>query len=123
MLTEIRKLIFPDDDLIAGILDHIGLRTSIYQIRGAETSLEIVETPDLHVVLNVHNQAYNESHSFQIKSEDLVRVMLRYCIKNKVPIPKNGKKGVEKIDHKLALSIQIDDEVRLKQDTTYFVKL
>ncbi len=122
MLTEIRKLIFPDDDLITGIVDHMRA-TSETLPRGAMTSLEIVKSPDLHVVLNVHDVANDESHSFPVDPDNLVRVMVRYCINNNIPIPKNAKKSAEKINGKMALSILIDDEIRSIQDTSYFVLL
>ncbi len=122
MLTEIRKLIFPDDDLITGIVDHMRA-TSKTLPRGAMTSLEIVKSPDLHVVLNVHDVANDESHSFPVDSDNLVRVMVRYCINKKIPIPKNAKKSVEEINGRMVLSILIDDDVRRTPDTSHYIVL
>ena len=122
MLTEIRKIIFPDDDLITGIVDHMRA-TSKELPRGAVTSLEIVKSPELHVVLYVHDVANDESHSFPVDPDNLVRAMVRYCINNKIPIPKNAKKSAEKIDETMALSILIDDEIRKIQDTSHYILL
>ena len=64
-----------------------------------------------------------ESHSFPVDPDNLVRAMVRYCINNKIPIPKNAKKSAEKIDETMALSILIDDESRKIQDTSHYILL
>ena len=122
MLNEYRKITFPKEDLIKAIMAHDKSTTG--NLRSGEiTSLQFGSSPEPEIVVNFHDRGLGETHSLTLDSSYVIAAMVRYCIDNRVPMPAQAEKGIERAGEDLALSIMISEQTRKAADTRYYVLL
>jgi hypothetical protein len=122
MLTELRKIIFPDHDLADAITTHDRL-TDGRLPAGSVYSLSVTETPEPCALLTVRKTGANELQSVYFDQHFLIAAMLRYCIEQKVIIPKRAKKWIEVAERQMVLVLRIDDNTFKAPESYYYVIL
>ena len=122
MLTEQRKIIFPDIELADAIRQHD--KATDRKLPDREiTSISVTAVPEPSVLIKFQNGNKNDLHSIVFDQAFLVAAMLRYCIDQKVMIPKQAKKWIEVKDQTLSLVCFIDEHVVEAPDSSYYVLL
>ena len=107
MPTEIRKVVFSEEEIVKAILsqNHHSRRKlppgDIVKIKangGSEPNLE----------LTVFDPEAEKPKTINLGAPYLAAAMLRFCFENKIPIPRHADKSVEILGSSVALSISIN---------------
>ena len=109
MATEIRRITFTNRELIAAILAHCraGWRDlPPGPVTVAEVDKEIGVTLSFET-FNVQTDAKAVAQ-FKLDQNEVGAALLRYCMANRVPIPKSARKSLQVIGDSVSLMIMID---------------
>ncbi len=121
MLTEYRKLVFPDSELIQAITAHDEVSMKFLDSKDL-VKVEATASPDLKIVAKLRGKD-GRDESVQLEYSYVVAAMVRYCVEQKIPLPRRGEKLIELDDGKLALSISMDGSSVSVDDESYYVLL
>ncbi len=100
MITEIRHIIFSNDELKLA-LQSVPLEG--FDARRRITRIDVLEGPPPTVM--VHGDAGSGETSQQIESYQLARLIVGYCRDKKIPLPKDALKTLHAQGDQLCFSI------------------
>ena len=107
MITELRKIIFADEDLKKAI-SALSEKQGNKLLKGPIKTITIEENEAISATLVVDTLVGGESETVTIEAPFLAAAMLRYCFESNIPIPKNSQKKIERADDSLAINITIN---------------
>jgi hypothetical protein len=109
MATEQRKIMLNPAELMAA------LRAFRSANPGRIPPGEIVECrcEDDHVALDIRGRddVGPRNFSHRLSYESMCDVLIRFCIENNVPLPRRGKKSVQRDANTVVLKIRMEDEM------------
>ncbi len=121
MLTEYRKLVFPDSELIQAITAHDEVSMKLLGSRDL-VKIEATASPELKIVAKLRGED-GRDEPVQFEYSYVVAAMVRYCVEHKIPLPRRGEKLIELDEGRLALSISMDGTSVSVDDESYYVLL
>jgi len=121
VLTEYRKLVFPESDLIEAITAHDSMSLKLFASRDV-VKIEVTESPDIRISAKLRGKD-GQDEPIQLENSYVVAAMVRYCVENKIPLPRRGEKLLELDEGRLALSICMDGSSVPVEDDSYYVLL
>ena len=109
MPSEFRQILFSNRELIDAIYDYDrAAQTKLLQ--GDILSCTPVEEDKVALRLQMMDQASGEAQVASLSSELVAAVLLRYCIKHRIPIPKNGVKSIQVHNDRISLDVRIKSQ-------------
>ena len=121
MLTEYRKLVFPESDLIQAITAHDKVSMKLLDSRDL-VKIEVTASPELKIAAKLRGTD-GRDEPVQLEYSYVVAAMVRYCVEHKIPLPRRGEKLIELDEGRLALSISMDGTSVSVDDESYYVLL
>ena len=117
MLTEIRKLVFPQDDLLKAVTLH-SAKGPMGLPEGDITAVKVDDSTTPGATVKIRGE------SVALDGEFLLAAMVRYCIDSTIPMPRKAEKSLDLVDGQLALNIFISETVKPGRDYgDYYVLL
>ena len=107
MPTELRRIVFSDDELREAIV--IYNRKSRDKLPpGDILCCDISEDKEISVTLRVMDPVEAEAKTINLGTSYLGACLVYYCIHNKIPMPKSANKLLQVIGSNLALNVTKD---------------
>ena len=107
MPTEIRKIIFAEDEIVRAILTQNHNSTKKLP-PGDIVEVKANSSPEPSLELTIFDPTAEDPKTINLRAPYLAAAMLRFCFDNKIPIPRIADKSVEVLGSSLALSISIN---------------
>ena len=106
MPSEFRQILFSNKELIEALYeyDRAG-QTKLLQ--GDILSCTPVEEDKVAVRLKLMDPESGETQVASLSPEMVAAVLLRYCIKHRIPMPKNAEKSIQVHDDQISLDVRI----------------
>jgi len=107
MLKEIRKIIFPEGDLLEAL-------TALRQKQGTPIpagtvkSVEVRDGDGVEAALKLEVAGSGEEEEIQFRPAELAAAMLAHCLRQKIPLPRCARKSVEICGEQAALIVTLD---------------
>ena len=109
MITETRTLLFAHSDLTEAIhaFDRDKMR---FLPEGDLMTVEVTgrAEPAVRVIIQVSGHIFPKT--INLSGSQVAAILIHYCIKNRIPIPKQAHKCIETIDGDVALLVNIGTE-------------
>ena len=106
MPSEYRQILFSNRELIDALYEYDrAARTKLLQ--GDILSCTPVGEDKEAVRLQLMDSVSGEAQVASLSSELVAAVLLRYCIKHRIPIPKNAAKSIQIHDDQISLDVRI----------------
>ena len=107
MPEELRKILFPKDELQAAVIDYC-LRSKIHLPNRIIESLEVRGDPEAMVVLKYAGIDSGDDKEVELSRDQVAAALIRYCSAIKVPLPRSAQKVLQPGDDGISLLINID---------------
>ncbi len=107
MPEELRKILFPKDELQAAVVDYC-LRSKIPLPDKNIDELEVRADPEAMVVLKYADAGPEETGEVELSRDQVAAALIRYCSSIKVPLPRSAQKVLQPGDDGISLLINID---------------
>lgn len=107
MPTEFRQLIFSRDEL-AKALANYREDTEGSVPSGNIVFCQIMQNSDLRVMIKVLPDGETQVHSRELGVDVIAPALMKYCLDNKIPMPRNSEKSLEAIGENIAMTVSID---------------
>ena len=89
MPEEIRKILFPKDELQAAVVDFC-LRSKIWLPNKNIDELEVCADPEAMVVLKYAATGPEEATEVELSRDQVAAALIRYCSSINVPLPRSA---------------------------------
>lgn len=106
MPAETRRVIFTKNELIEAIYDY----NQVAQKKlppGMVVSCVPVSEARVALRLELYDQKNDATEVVEFSPEVTAAALLRYCIRNRIPIPKNATKSIQVLGEDIALAIRM----------------
>ncbi len=107
MPEELRKILFPKDEVQAAVVDYC-LRSKIPLPNKIIDELEVRADPEAMVVLKYADTGPEEASEVELSRDQVAAALIRYCSAIKVPLPRSAQKVLQPGDDGISLLINID---------------
>ncbi len=105
MPSEFRQILFSNKELIDALYEYDrAAQTKLLQ--GDILSCTPVQEDKVAVRLQLMDMVGGEAKVASLTSEMVAAVLLRYCIKHRIPIPKNADKSIQVHDDQISLDVR-----------------
>jgi len=104
---ELRKILFPKDELQAAVVDYC-LRAKIRLPDRNIEELEVRGDPKVMVVLKYPVTKPDEENEVELSRDQVAAALIRYCSSINVPLPRSARKVLQTADEGISLLINID---------------
>ncbi len=116
MPNEFRQLIFSRDELAKALANYHG-DAEDHVPSGNIVFCQIMQNSDLRVMIKVLPDGETQVQSRELGVDVIARALMKYCLDNKIPMPRNSEKSIEAIGENIAMTVSIDrTRVRLSGD-------
>lgn len=107
MIKEQRNLIFTNEDIRDAVIQ-FNREKKNFLPAGELASIELGagERPSLVIRVQVTDRIFQ--NTIELTSEQLAGVLIHFCIRNRIPIPKKARKEIRRLDDGVILRIVID---------------
>jgi hypothetical protein len=106
MPSEYRQILFSNRELIDALYEYDrAAKTKL--LKGDILSCTPVGDDKEAVRLQLMDSVSGEAQVASLSSELVAAVLLRYCIKHRIPIPKNAAKSIQIHDDQVSLDVRI----------------
>lgn len=106
MPTEYRRVVFPNQELRQALVNYAGESGEAFP-DGEIISVAIPEDSGDTIQVTVLDTARGATFSKNFRTAHVAAALIKFCIDNKVPIPKNSRKSLRLMGDNLALDIII----------------
>ncbi len=106
MPAETRRVIFTKNELIDAIYDYNQIARKKLP-SGMIVSCVPVSEARVAVRLEIFDQNSDATEVVELSPEVIAAALLRYCIRNRIPIPKNASKSIQVLGEDIALAIRM----------------
>ncbi len=107
MPEELRKILFPKDELQAAVVDYC-LRSKIRLPNKNIVDLEVCADPEAMVVLKYADTGPEETNEVELSRDQVAAALVRYCSTINVPLPRSAQKVLQPGNDGISLLINID---------------
>ncbi len=107
MPKELRKILFPKNELQAAVVDYC-LRSKIWLPNKNIDGLEVRADPEAMVVLKYADIGSEEATEVKLSRDQVAAALIRYCSSINVPLPRSAQKVLQPGDDSISLLINID---------------
>ncbi len=107
MPEELRKILFPKDELQAAVVDYC-LRSKIPLPDRLIDELEVQADPEAMVVLKYADAGPGEDNEVKLSRDQVAAALIRYCSSINVPLPRSAQKVLQPAADGISLLINID---------------
>ena len=107
MPEELRKILFPKDEVQAAVVDYC-LRSKIRLPERNIEELEVRDDPKAMVVLKYADGGPDEENEVELSRDQVAAALIRYCSSINVPLPRSARKVLQPADDGISLLINID---------------
>lgn len=107
MIKEQRNLIFTNDDIRDAVIQ-FNREKKNFLPAGELAAIELGqgERPSLVIRVQVTDRIFE--NTIELTSEQLAGVLIHFCIRHQIPIPKKARKEIRRLDDGVILRIVID---------------
>lgn len=106
MPNEMRRIVFTEGELTVALSEHDSV--SGQQIPpGGIQSCEPAGENGTAVRVELVGNGESAGNNLEIDPEEVQAALVRFCVRRKVPLPKNSKKTVGQMNGKICLDIQV----------------
>lgn len=107
MPSEFRQILFSNEELIEALYE-FSQSTQTKLPPGKIVSCIPVVEDKVAVRLQLLDRASGETQAASLSSELVAAVLLRYCIKNSIPMPRAGTKAIQVHGDQISLDVRIE---------------
>ncbi len=108
MATELRRIFLSSDELLKAT--HSYLRVNVELVGAVSvSSTHVCKDGTLSVRFVRTAQPGKPKGDILLQKEQVVELLIRFCMENNIPIPRNGKKAVVVRDRGIALQIKVGE--------------
>ncbi len=76
-----------------------------------------MQNSDLHVMIKVLPDGETQVQSKEVGVDVIAPALMKYCLDNKIPMPRNSEKSIEAIGENIGMTVSIDrTTVRISGD-------
>ena len=109
MITEIRQLIFPEDDLVRALLNLRRKRgTPMSSGSVLRVDVHTASNQDVSVNLKVAHDDRTGNTDYPFAKEEIAAALIMYCIDERIPMPVKANKSVHLVGQNVALVLTIN---------------
>lgn len=111
MIKEQRSLIFSKDDIREAVL-RFRAEKKDFLPAGNLVGLDVGEgdRPGLSIRVQIADRIFEKS--VDLSTEQLAGILIHYCIRSHIPIPRKARKEIRRLDDGVVLRIVIDRDER-----------
>ncbi len=109
MVTERRQIIFANQDLIDALVEFDRARSREF-VPGKAVVCTVSEDEPVRVILSFADTAGDAQRTFEFDANHLAAVLLCFCIKRRIPIPKHARKVLRASGDGLSLNFTLTHE-------------
>jgi hypothetical protein len=109
MPSEMRRVIFRSDELVAAISEY-NMGSGGKLPFGTVIACKPIDGPEVVVRLDILEQRSGETRTVDLTAEIVGAALLRYCMKHRIPIPRIAEKSIQVHGDTLSLNISIKDK-------------
>ncbi len=106
MPEELRKILFPKDELQAAVIDYC-LRSKIQLPNRNIENLEVRGDPEVMVVLKYAGIDSGDDKEVELSRDQVAAALIRYCSSINIPLPHSAHKVLQPGDDGIYLLINI----------------
>lgn len=106
MPLELRKIFLTGDELIDGLKSFRRVNEDFLP-QGDIVSTKINEDLTVGVSVRAAYRGGTQDADFTVGKDDLLEILIRFCIENNIPIPRQGAKKVIGVSNRLGLEIRV----------------
>lgn len=107
MPTELRTLVFSNEELRQAVLHFHKNSVEILPSQRISTC-EIHKDAGISLHLMVYDEAQNKNTPVVLETPMVAAILLKYCFKERIPVPKKSDKSLQVIGDNLALRIAVN---------------
>ncbi len=108
MITEIRHLLFQDDDLIRALVEYKKKRNEPLP-PGSIIGFKIeVNQQIIRCILKIYSDNCGEKIDFSFEHEEIREALIMYCLYRKIPLPAKIKKNLRMFGDRVGLFISLN---------------
>ena len=108
MITEIRHLLFQDDDLIRALVEYKKKRNESLP-PGSIIGFKIEENQQIiRCILKIYSEKCDEKIDFSFEHEEIREALITYCLYRNIPLPSKIYKYLRMFDDRVALFISLN---------------
>ena len=116
MPTELRQLIFSRDELAKALTNYHQDAEDSFPA-GNIVFCQIMQNSDLHVMIKVLPDGETQVQSKEVGVDVIAPALMKFCLNNKIPLPRNSEKSIEAIGENIAMTVSIErTTVKLSSD-------
>ena len=116
MPSEFRQILFSNKELIEALYEFDrAAQTKLLQ--GDILSCPPVEEDKAALRVQLMDPASGETQVASLSSEMVAAVLLRYCIKHRIPMPRNAAKSIQIHGDQISLDVRIKGRAALPEPT------
>lgn len=107
MPTEMRKIVFSEEEIVKAVLSQN--RHSVRKLPpGDIVQVKAKSAPEPLLELDIFDPESEATKTIKLDTPYLAAAMLRFCIDSNIPIPRVADKSVQILGGSIALNISID---------------
>jgi hypothetical protein len=107
MPTELRQLIFSRDELAAAIANYNG-NASQDVPAGRIMFCKVMQNSGIFVTVKIVPDGETEVQTVHLDKNTVGAALMKYCLDNKIPMPKKASKSLQALGENIAMSLCID---------------
>jgi len=106
MISETRRLVFTADAIVDAMLLWLQSTRRSDLLAGYVKSGQVRTKPDLHLVMIIQSKDLSETKEVRFNADQIGAALISYCVRQKIPLPKQAVKSLERHGDNLSLIIQ-----------------
>ncbi|MFQ5954006.1 MAG: hypothetical protein ACE5JZ_02970 [Kiloniellales bacterium] len=110
MPTELRRLIFARDELAKAIANYHGVAKDCMP-DGHIVFCKVVQDSELHVTVKILPEGESNIQTLRMGVDVIGPALMKHCLDNNIPIPRNAEKSIEVIGENIAMTISINNAI------------
>ncbi len=108
MITEIRHLLFQDNDLIRALVEYKKKRNESLPT-GSIIGFKIEENQQIiRCILKIYSEKCDEKIDFSFEHEEIRQALIMYCLYKKIPLPAKVRKDLRMFGDRVGLFIGLN---------------
>lgn len=108
MITEIRHLLFQNDDLMRALIEYRKNRGEPLP-PGSIIGIEIeADQQEISCVLKIHSDKTDEKIELEFEHEEIREALITYCLYKKIPLPAKVYKDLQTFGDRIGLFISLN---------------
>ncbi len=108
MITEIRHLLFQDDDLIRALVEYEKKRNEPLP-PGSIIGFKVEENQQIiRCILKIYSDKFGDKIDFDFEHEEIRQALIMYCLYKNIPLPAKIKKDLRMFGNRVGLFIALN---------------